>query len=258
MQALASAPVKGAQAVSRALSLLKIIARHHEVGVPASELVVKTGLNRVTAARLLASLAAEGFVKQDSRLSYTLGIGAVQLGLAAMRSNPIIHRCRPMMIRLARQTEDTVFLLVRNGDHGQCVHHEEGSFPVRTLVLKPGDLRLLGVGSAGIALMASLPDKDIKAIHARNQAAYPSQLANLRVLLQMIDHVRRHGYSSSAGLVTEGVGGVGMYFEIAPGYHAAVSVAAVSSRMSRQRRTWIAEQIGSELLREGLRGLGVT
>lgn len=241
--------MKGAQSVVRTLELLKAVARNHGAGTTTRQLVEQTGLNRVTVSRLLSALSSEGLIEGSAREGFSLGIASMQIGLAAMRSNPLVQRARPMMMSLARRTEDTVFLLVRNGDYGQCVHHEEGIYPVKALVLRPGDLRLLGIGSAGLALMASLPDAEIRAIHARNLADYPPSLSRIQSLTYLLNQTRQRGWSSSSGLVTEGVGGVGVCFNIAPDYHAAVSVAAISGRMTQARRRQIADMMFEEIAR---------
>ncbi|MNW18037.1 hypothetical protein D3C71_2174370 [compost metagenome] len=48
-------------------------------------------------------------------------------------------------------------------------------------------------------------------------------------------------------MVTDGVSGVGMRFEIDTGSHAAISIAAIRSRMTADRKSWIASLIAEEL-----------
>ncbi|WP_305807247.1 helix-turn-helix domain-containing protein, partial [Stenotrophomonas sp. YIM B06876] len=108
--------VHGAQAVFRAVELLKLVGLNHEHGMTLAALVEATGMDRTTAYRLLSSLVQTGLVERDSLKTYRLGLEAMQLGLATMSRVPILERCRPLMLRLARRTEDTVYLVVRNGD----------------------------------------------------------------------------------------------------------------------------------------------
>ncbi|KDC11429.1 IclR family transcriptional regulator [Bordetella bronchiseptica] len=164
-----TATMKGAQAVSRALSLLRHISHGHPHGIGIAELAIAAQLDRTTAYRLASSLVEFGLVERDPARNYRLGVEAMQLGLAAMRSAPVVERLRPIMRRLARRTEDTVFLVVRNGDYGHCLHSEEGSYPVKALVLQVGGMRVLGIGSAGSTLLANLPDDEIAALYQRHQ-----------------------------------------------------------------------------------------
>jgi DNA-binding IclR family transcriptional regulator len=242
-----AARVRGAQAVFRAMDLLKLVGLNHEHGIALPSLVAATGLDRSTTHRLLSALASTGMVARDERRLYRLGLEAMQLGLATMSRVPIVERCRPMMIRLARRTEDTVYLVVRNGDFAHCVHYEEGAFPIKALVLQVGALRLLGVGSAGTALMATLTDAELEAFHARHRAELPPERNSLMQLRRQMAQARRRGWACTDNLVADGVSGVGMFFQVTPGTYAAISVGAIRARMHEERRNWIAGLMAEEL-----------
>ncbi|TFZ07744.1 IclR family transcriptional regulator [Ramlibacter humi] len=248
------ARVQGAQTVFRAMDLLKLVGLNHEQGMSLQSLVAATALDRTTTYRLLSSLVQTGMVARDSRKLYRLGLEAMQLGLATMSRVPIIERCRPMMIRLARRTEDTVYLVVRNGDFAHCVHYEEGAFPIKALVLQVGGLRPLGVGSAGSALMATLTDAELAAFHARQRASLPPERSSLAHLRRQVAQTLKRGYAATDNLVADGVSGVGMYFEVTPGTYAAISVGAIRARMQDERRAWVAGVMADEL---GASGWGV-
>ena len=246
--------VPGAQAVFRAMDLLKLVGLNHERGMALASLVAATGLDRSTAYRLLSSLVQTGMVARDERKLYRLGLEAMQLGLATMSRVPIVERCRPLMIRLARRTEVTVYLVVRNGDFAHCVHYEEGAFPIKALVLQVGGLRLLGVGSAGTALLATLEDGELEGFHVRHKAELPPERNSLSHLKRQVTQMRRQGYAFTDNLVAEGVSGVGMNFEVTSGTYAAISVGAIRSRMQDERRAWIADLMRSELRASGFAG----
>jgi DNA-binding IclR family transcriptional regulator len=246
-------PVQGAQSVFRAVELLKLVGLNHERGISLAALVASTGLERTTAYRLLRSLEETGLVERNERKLYRLGLEAMQLGLATMSRVPILERCRPMMIRLARRTEDTVYLVVRNGDSAHCIHYEEGAFPIKALVLQVGGLRLLGIGSAGTALLATLTEEELERFHARQREHLPVERQSLVHLRRLVAQARRRGYVCTDNLVAEGVSGVGVYFEVTPGTYAAISVGAIRSRMSEVRRAQIAQVMFEELRNSGWR-----
>ncbi len=242
---------KGAQTVFRAVGLLKQIAEHHPAGIALGALAQTAELDRATAYRLASSLVESGLVERDPHKVYRLGLGAMQLGLAAMKGAPILERCRPFMQRLARRTEDTAFLVVRNGDYGHCLLSEEGTFPVKALVLQVGGMRVLGIGSAGMTLLSLSSDEEIEALYARHRDEFKPKGPTLAQVRRLVTQTRKLGYASTDNLVTEGVSGVGMSFQITPGNHAAVSVAAINSRMQGDRKVQIAELIAEELRAEG-------
>jgi DNA-binding IclR family transcriptional regulator len=239
--------VRGTQTVFRALSLLRMISRAHPQGIAIAELAQEAGLDRATAYRLASSLMAFDLVERDKGRIYRLGVEAMQLGLAAMRSAPIVDRLRPVMQRLARRTEDTVFLVVRNGDYGHCLHCEEGTYPVKTLVLQVGGMRILGVGSAGVTLLSTLADAQIQALYKRHEDAFSTRGPTYAQIKNLVIQARRRGYADTEGLVTDGVSGVGMRFELSTGSQAAISIAAIGSRMGSDRKMWIAGLIAEEL-----------
>ena len=245
--------VQGAQSVLRAIDLFKRIGLNHEQGLTLTGLVEMTALDRTTVYRLLSSLVQTGLVERDNRKLYRLGLEAMQLGLATMNRVPILERCRPMMIRLARRSEDTVYLVVRNGDHAHCLHHEEGTFPIKALVLQVGGLRLLGVGSAGSALLSTLTDDEIIAFHSRQRESLPQERASLAELRRFVAQTRRAGYATTDNLVADGVSGIGVGFEVTPGTFAAISVGAIHARMGDDRRSWIAQLMIEELRASGWR-----
>jgi DNA-binding IclR family transcriptional regulator len=246
----------GAQAVARAMGLLKSVGLHHSEGLTLAQLVALSGLDRTTTYRLLSALVLSGWIERDERRLYRLGLEAMQLGLATMSRTPILERCRPLLIRLARRSEDTVYLVVRNGDYAHCIHYEEGKYPIKTLVLQVGGLRLLGVGSAGSALLATLTDEEITSFHHRQKKDLPPQRSSLAQVRRFVAQTRRLGFACTDNLVADGVSGVGVGFEVTPGTYAAISVGAIRARMQDDRRAWIAQLMLDELRACGWRPAG--
>lgn len=239
--------MRGTQTVARALTLLRHVSGAHPQGVGIAELAEMAELDRATAYRLVSSLVEFGLVERDATRHYRLGVEAMQLGLASMRSAPIVERMRPIMRRLARRTEDTVFLVVRNGDYGHCLHYEEGPYPVKALVLQVGGMRVLGVGSAGMTLLSALSDDEVGALYQRHLGEFQTRNVHLSDLHRWVDETRRLGYSNTTDLVTDGVSGVGVRFEMPTGSQGAISIAAIRSRMQSDRKHWIAGVMAEEL-----------
>ncbi|GFN28352.1 IclR family transcriptional regulator [Achromobacter denitrificans] len=239
------------QAVSRAMALLRLLARHHEDGVRLPALAAATGLNRSTAFRLLGSLVQAGYGQhhEDSG-TYRLGINAMQLGLTAMSRPPIVERCRPLMQAVARATEDTVFLVVRNGDFAHCLHLEQGAFPVRVITSLVGSFRLLGEGTAGQALLATLGDTELRDLYRRHAADYKSKGFTEGRIRQMVQRTLKNGYATGIDLITKGAYAVGVPFEATPTHYAALSVGAIASRLNEGRRAEVA-RIMNDALRKG-------
>lgn len=246
--------VSGAQSIARALSMLKMLAQHHEKGADLTEMTALTGLNRTTVYRLLSGLAQGGYVERNEMTKkYHLGLNAMQLGLTAMTRPPIVERCRPLMRSLARSTGDTVFLIVRNGDFAHCLHLERGPFPVRVMTTLTGSFRLLGLGTAGQALLATLTTEELKALFSRHAAEYERNGMSEYRIKKIVERTRSDGYSTGLNLLIPGIHAVGVAFELTEGHYAALSIAAIASRLDEKRRRLVAENIRTELNENGFK-----
>ena len=56
-----SRPRPGAQSIGRAMGLVNLVARHHDLGISLQALVQASGLDRTTAWRMLGSLLLAGW-----------------------------------------------------------------------------------------------------------------------------------------------------------------------------------------------------
>jgi DNA-binding IclR family transcriptional regulator len=237
----------GAQSASKALMLLKLVGNHHPQGVRLRDLITETGLDRSTVHRLLGCLVDEGFLERaaPSKL-YRLGMEAMQLGLMSAGMAPVVERFRPAMQRIARQSGDTVFLIVRSGDHALCLHREEGPYPIKAFVVEPGGRRLLGASSVGMCILAQLPDAEILASHARHEAEYGRLRFSADKLMRAVRDARKKGYSEAQDFRTDETNGVGCCFRLSRSSFAGISIAAINSRMPPERR----RELGLQLVHE--------
>ena len=239
--------IGGTQSVERALDLLRLLASHHDTGLSLPNLIAATSLKRPTVYRLVSILVHTGFLQRDIKKRYRLGIESMQLGLAAMSRAPLLEKCLPALQTITRHTEDTVYLVVRNGDYSHCLHREEGTFPIKTFTAFVGSMRLLGLGTGSQALLATLSDGEVGALYRRHEEEYVRHAMSLLRLQETIRRTRHSGYAETEDLITLGVCAVGKAFAVTPGTYAAISVAAIKSRMALPRRKWIADVVATTL-----------
>ncbi len=231
----------------RGLKLLHWLGSRQGEEVKLKDLVDASGLERSTAYRLVAALVDEGFAERDPATKrYKLGLEVMQLGLVAMDKAPLVEKCRIPMRRLARVSGDTVFLVVRHGDYALCLHREEGSFPIRALTTDVGQRRLLGIGAGGRAMLAELPQSDVDAVYSRHAAEFRAAGINIGDLRADIREVRALGYAAMQDLITVGVAGVGCAFRASSSMLAAISIAAISSRLDLKRQRELGDLIRGE------------
>jgi len=203
------------------------------------DLVRRSGLSQTTVHRMIAALSAHGFIEQDGPgARHVLGMRLAGWAFTAGNRFGLAEVARPILHALCDATEDTVYLTLRSGDMAICVSRIEGTFPVRALVVKPGDRRVLGLGAGSVALLAFLRDRaEIERLLAlpEQQAGRAARgVAEARVR-QWIEASRRDGYTLVHDLVP-GTSGIGLPILGPAGDPvAALSLAAIPCRLEPPR-----------------------
>ncbi|MCA0325842.1 MAG: IclR family transcriptional regulator [Proteobacteria bacterium] len=198
-----AAPTVGAQAVRRALAVLRIVAASQEQGARLLDVAYATGLNRATVHRLLQVLVEEGAVEQDpATRRYLIGGEVSLMGLARVARFPIRGMAAPHLQALSETEGETSFLTIRNGDDSVCLARHPGSYVIKVLSIEVGARRPLGVGVSGLILLGHLPEDEREAILQRNARRLQSLHLDVDELRQRARLVQRRGHAfAPAGLV---------------------------------------------------------
>ncbi|WP_241160980.1 IclR family transcriptional regulator [Plantibacter sp. PA-3-X8] len=233
--------MRGAQVVSRVSRILKIVSEHPG-GASSSAVAAAAGLTRPTAHRLLASLAAEGFLDHDVRAArWHLGPELFLLGSLAAERYDVAELARESVRILAHESGESAFLSVRRGFETVCLLREEGSFPVRSFVLTEGVRFPLGVASAGLAILAFSSDEEIDDCLGRVDLVerWGGAHAADRVR-ERIRETRERGYAVNPALILEGSWGMGAAVFDAAGKPAwAPSLTGIESRFRPERQAFL-------------------
>jgi DNA-binding IclR family transcriptional regulator len=255
--------VPGTQVVSRVASLLRIVGNSSPAnGATTAEVARTARLTRPTAHRLLTALANEGLLDFESSASkWFLGPEVYLLGSLAAPRFDITDVARLSVQTLTELTGESAFLSVRRGNETVCLLREEGSFPVRSHVLTEGIRFPLGVASAGMAILAFLPDDEIEA-HLRSMGDHNGltedragnslvprfgEAHNRDSVWERIHHTRERGYALNPGLLVEGSWGMGAAIFDATGRPAwALSLTGIDSRFKPERQ----EELGRLLVEQ--------
>jgi DNA-binding IclR family transcriptional regulator len=241
MDTITASGVTGTQVIARASAILRTVSTHSTHGVTTSEVALACDLTRPTAHRLLSSLAAEGFLDFDARQSrWMLGPELFLMGNLAAPRFDIIEIARPLVQELADVTGESAFLSARRASETVCLLRIDGAFPVRSFVLYEGVRFPLGIGSAGIAILAFLPDEEIED-HLKNRqqlAARRGEQHDDTEIRERIARTRELGYAVNPGLLVEGSWGMGAAIFDAAGRPAwALSLTGIESRFRVERQS---------------------
>lgn len=231
--------VRGPEVVSRVGDLLRGVAAYEPGGVSTTDVARDVGMARPTAHRLLSSLAREGLVDRDTTTgAWHLGPELYLLGATASPRYDVRDTAREVVHHLAASTGESAFLSARRGDETVCLLREDGAFPLRSHVLHEGIRFPLGVASAGLAILAHLPEREQEAYLSRaDLVAVWGPLHSLEGLTNRVAETRRLGYATNPGLIVEGSWGMAAaVFDGAGAPAWALSLTGVESRFREERR----------------------
>jgi DNA-binding IclR family transcriptional regulator len=230
--------VEGAQVVGRVAAVLRAVSASMPGGLGTAAVADATGLARPTAHRILTSLAADGFLDRDpAGARWYLGPELYLMGAIAAERYDITDLARDSLRALAAETGESAFLSARRGDESVCLLREEGSFPIRSFVLYEGIRFPLGVASAGLAMLAFLPEEQAERYLATNDLVPRfGEAHSAAAVRRRIAETRARGYAVNPGLIVEGSWGMGAaVFDHAGQPAWALSLTGVESRFGPDR-----------------------
>jgi DNA-binding IclR family transcriptional regulator len=197
---------KTAATVDRALDVLELLkAAPEPMGV--RELARRLAVSPATVHRLLASLAARGFVGQvDGSRAYRLGWALLDYANSLVKRTDLVEIGGPLARELRDRLGETVTLQVPVGHDRVCLLEAEGIHEIRRRV-GVGRRVPLYAGASGRAILAFMPPADVELImtNATARADRTKSVAELRVTLA---ESRMTGIAISEGETVEGVGSI--------------------------------------------------
>lgn len=146
------APAAPVQVLSKAAALLDQLANEGELSV--ARLAELTSEPKTTVHRLLSSLHSLGLVERSaSSGTFRIGLKMLELGSSVLARFDERQAALPSLRRLHDETEQTVYLCVRDGYRAVCIDRIDGRW-VRSMVLQIGGSLPLHVGAAPRVLLA--------------------------------------------------------------------------------------------------------
>ncbi|MEU1788548.1 IclR family transcriptional regulator [Streptomyces sparsogenes] len=189
----AAANSGGVQSLERAFDLLERMAdAGGEVGL--SELSGSSGLPLPTIHRLMRTLVACGYVRQQPNRRYALGPRLIRLGESASRL--LGTWARPYLARLVEETGETANMALLDGDEVVYVAQVPSRHSMR-MFTEVGRRVLPHTTGVGKALLADVPADEVRALLARTgmPASTQKTITSPDVFLEALGRVREQGYA---------------------------------------------------------------
>lgn len=183
----------GVQSLERAFDLLERMAdAGGEVGL--SELSTSSGLPLPTIHRLMRTLVACGYVRQQPNRRYALGPRLIRLGESSSRL--LGTWARPHLARLVDETGETANMALLDGDEVVYVAQVPSRHSMR-MFTEVGRRVLPHSTGVGKALLAQTPDDEVRALLARTgmPAATEKTITSPEDFLKELARVRESGFA---------------------------------------------------------------
>jgi DNA-binding IclR family transcriptional regulator len=194
--------------VERALDVLEWLAASAGEPRGLSEIALGLGQPKATVHRLLAVLRRRGYVSQDARSGYLLGIKCFELGDHWAQSFDLRTFARPYLEDLNEELGETVQLAIY--DQGDVVYVDKLQ-STQLVIARPeiGNRAPATVVSTGRALLAFQPAADIKALLSRPLPAYTEYTpTSPEEITELLAQVRRDGFAINRETYRKGICGL--------------------------------------------------
>lgn len=212
-------------AADKTLVVLEALADHSRV----ADIAKSTALPKPTVHRILQTLVRHGFARTDGHGEYVGGPRILSLAGRFLQRLDIAEQVRPILRDLQERTAWTVHLALLSGDEAVYVAKLEGAQPY-TLASRVGMSLRLHCTSIGKAVLATMPDDEVRALVARTglPARTDHTITDVDALLADLAAVRTRGYAEDHEENEAGVRAVGAaVFDHTGEVFGAVSAAAL-------------------------------
>lgn len=162
------------KSILKSIDVLEAISSGHRT---LTDIQKALAMPKTTVHRTLKSLELKHYIRDVKGIGYVLGTGIIRLGVIAQEQMPLSAIARPYLEHLARTTQDTVHLGIKEGDYIFYLDKISGS---RTIEMRSrvGDRLPLAITGIGKSLMLDLPKTEIERLI--NQYALPEKRESLK------------------------------------------------------------------------------
>lgn len=204
MQNKSKLPHYAIESVNNALRLLLLF--HDREALRVTDASAELGVARSTAHRLLMTLAHQGFVQQErNSRSYRAGPALMEFSFWSAGLSEIRDAARPYMVELSRELEETMNLIILEGDNIRFLDSVECDRAVR-VTGRTGRLLPVHATAGGKVLLAALSSEDAPSLSTLSLKRMTSSTITSRTAFhEELEDVRRLGYAINRGESLDGL-----------------------------------------------------
>ncbi|GGI27321.1 IclR family transcriptional regulator [Bradyrhizobium sp. GCM10027634] len=198
----------GPRSALRVMDILQALAAEPE-GLTLAKLSDRLKLPKTSVFSLMRALEGGGYARSDNG-HYILGDQAIKLGASLAQARSFPKCARPVLERLARETEETILLgvLSEEGHEISYVDVIESEKPLRFAV-RIGNRRPLYCTAAGKAMLAFLPENVQTAYLTQTKfVKFTDDTSSKEELVAMFPEIRHRGVVVDANGIIDGATGI--------------------------------------------------
>jgi len=176
-----------------------------------SQLAGELDLNKTTVFRLLNAMQKfELIEKNPANEKYRLGLRLHELGCRALESRSLRNEAHAFLVELARRSKESVSLAVPGSGSIVCLDRVDSLDSIITARTPVGGRFHPHCTAAGKAILAWLPDQEIRAIIDRNGMPRftSATLSKYADLMNVLDLTRHQGYATDFEELERGLSGI--------------------------------------------------
>ena len=243
------------QVAERLFQVIERLAENGPMGI--MDLSAELGFHKSTTHRLVTSLQYMGYIRQDEEsLKYALSLKFLEIGGKILEQTNMASLIHPSLKKLSEQTGETVHLVRREGTEAVYIDKVESTVSSIRMVSRVGSRIPLYCSGVGKAIMATLPDEEVKKIWNESiiEKKTDKTITDFSQMQEVLEEVRQNGYALDD---EENEKGVRCIAACLHGYQKEVkyafSISGPTSRMTRERVKELAvdvKKVQEELSRE--------
>ncbi|MFF2875046.1 IclR family transcriptional regulator [Gottfriedia sp. NPDC057991] len=229
------------QSIDRAMLIIDVLnSDESKSNWQITELSEKTSLSLGTLHRLLNALIQHGLVVQIPETKhYKLGYKWMELGLRQLDKMDFRLVARPVMERLAKQVEESIYLNIESGIDGIVIDKIDS--PLKIRIAENLGIRIpLHIGAPNKTILAYMKEHEIQQVLDQLNLS-PNSIS---ILKQQLVEIRQKGYAISQNEKTEDTAAIAAPIT---GYNnkvlAALSVNVPGFRFTQERIPFLIEEV---------------
>jgi IclR family acetate operon transcriptional repressor len=186
--------VRSMNSVLSTLRVLEEVAARQPIGV--SELARVTSMPKSSVQRCLVTLQQAGWLRivDPDRTRWGVTMKALVIGLRGTGEQDLRDLARPVIKRLAAETDETVHFSLRDGDDVIIIAREDSAQAVRVIV-EVGTRLPLRATSAGLAILARLDPPEVGEVLRHPVEDFAEPIPSADELREEIARTAERGYA---------------------------------------------------------------